>query len=93
MGICILFNDERKRFICIRTSWALSSDRVWKKTNWLGGKSFKVAGTVIVLGAFSPTVEFIFILGPELFIEGFTAVYSCLKYQKELKGTKSQIKT
>jgi|GEM_PF-1888804 len=46
-----------------------------------------------MLGAFYPGFEFIFILGPAFFIVGFTAVYSYLEYQKELKETKSQIKT
>jgi len=56
-------------------------------------KIIRVAGIVAMLGAFYPGFEFIFILGPAFFIVGFTAVYSYLEYQKELKETKSQIKT
>ncbi|AKB52047.1 membrane protein, putative [Methanosarcina barkeri str. Wiesmoor] len=101
VGIGLLFyyigilmeHAERNWFIGIRNPWTLSSDRIWKKTNRLGGKLFRVAGIVAVLGVFYPGFEFIFILVPALFIVGFAAVYSYLEYQKELKGTKSQIKT
>jgi uncharacterized membrane protein len=86
-------NAERNWFIGIRTPWTLSSDRVWRKTNRLGGKLFRAAGIAAVLGAFFPELAFFFILGPALFIAGFTVVYSYLEYQKELKETESQIKT
>jgi hypothetical protein len=41
---------------------------------------------------FFPGFEFIFILRPSLFI-AFTAIYSYIEYQNELKKTESQIKT
>lgn len=53
----------------------------------------RVAGIVAMLGAFSLGLNSFLILEPALFIVGFTAVYSYLEYQKELNGTKSQIKT
>jgi uncharacterized membrane protein len=101
VGIGLLFyyigvlmeNAERNWFIGIRTPWTLSSDRVWRKTNRLGGKLFRAAGIAAVLGAFFPELALFFILGPALFIAGFTVVYSYLEYQKELKETESQIKT
>ena len=100
-GIGILFyyigilmeNAERNWFIGIRTPWTLSSDRVWRKTNRLGGKLFKAAGIAAMLGAFFPELTFYFILIPALSIAGFTVVYSYLEYQKELKEAGSQIKT
>lgn len=99
-GIGLLFyyigilmeNAERNWFIGIRTPWTLSSDRVWKKTNRLAGKLFRIAGVVAVLGAFFRENAVFFILVPALFIAGFTAVYSYLEYQKELKQTESRIK-
>lgn len=101
VGIGLLFyyigvlmeNAERNWFIGIRTPWTLSSDRVWRKTNRLGGTLFRIAGIAAMLGAFFPDIAFFFILGPALFIAGFTAVYSYLEYQKEVKETGSQIKT
>jgi uncharacterized membrane protein len=89
----LMENAERNWFIGIRTPWTLSSDRVWRKTNRLGGRLFRIAGIVAVLGAFFPELTLFFIIGPALFIAGFTAVYSYLEYQKELKETESQIKT
>lgn len=101
VGIGLLFyyigvlmeNAERNWFIGIRTPWTLSSDRVWRKTNRLGGTLFRIAGIAAMLGAFFPDLAFFFILGPALFIAGFTVVYSYLEYQKEVEETGSQIKT
>lgn len=100
-GVGVLFyyigilmqNSERNWFLGIRTPWTLSSDNVWKKTNQLGGKLFKAAGIVAVLGAFFPKFELIFILGPALLIAGFMVVYSYFEYRKELKENEPQIKT
>jgi Predicted integral membrane protein len=100
-GIGLLFyyigvlmeNAERNWFIGIRTPWTLSSDRVWKKTNRLGGKLFRIAGIAVMLGTFFPELAFFFIIGPALFIAGFAAVYSYIEYQKEPKKTESQIET
>jgi uncharacterized membrane protein len=60
LGIGLLFycigvlteNAERNWFIGIRTPRTLSSDRVWKRTNRLGGKLFKIAGIAAIFGAF-----------------------------------------
>jgi uncharacterized membrane protein len=100
VGIGLLFyyigvlmeNAERNWFIGIRTPWTLSSDRVWRKTNRLGGKLFRIAGIAAVLGTFFQKLVLFFILGPALFIAGFTAVYSYIEYQKELKETESRIR-
>jgi len=85
----LMENAERNWFIGIRTPWTLSSDRVWRKTHRLGGKLFRIAGAVAVLGIFFQDLAFFFILVPALFNAGFTAVYSYIEYQKELKETKS----
>ncbi|MCO5383780.1 MAG: SdpI family protein [Methanosarcina barkeri] len=61
VGIGLLFyyigvlmeNAERNWFIGIRTPWTLSSDRVWRKTNRLGGKLFRIAGISAIFGVFS----------------------------------------
>lgn len=96
LGIGVLFyytgilmeNAERNWFIGIRTPWTLSSDRVWKETNRLGGKLFRIAGIVSVFGALSPEHAIYFILVPALFVAGFAIVYSYMEYQKELKENK-----
>lgn len=96
LGIGLLFyymgilteNAERNWFIGIRTPWTLSSDRVWKRTNRIGGKLFKIAGIVAVIGAFFPEYAIYFILVPVLITAGFTVIYSYMEYQKELKENK-----
>lgn len=93
LGIGLLFyymgilteNAERNWFIGIRTPWTLSSDRVWKRTNRLGGRLFRIAGITAVFGAFFPEYAIYFILVPVLFIAGLTVIYSYMEYQKELK--------
>ena len=101
VGIGLLFyyigilmeNAERNWFIGIRTPWTLSSDGVWRKTNRLGGKLFRIAGISAIFGVFFPKLAFFFIIVPALFVAGFTVVYSYIEYQKELKNPQSQIKT
>jgi uncharacterized membrane protein len=58
---------------------------VWKRTNRLGGKLFRIAGIAAVFGTFFPEHAIYFILLPVLVVAGFTVVYSYLEYQKELK--------
>ncbi|KKG07884.1 SdpI family protein [Methanosarcina sp. 2.H.A.1B.4] len=93
VGIGLLFyyigilteNAEQNWFIGIRTPWTLSSERVWKRTNRLGGKLFKIAGIAAIFGAFFPELAIYFILVPVIFVAGITVVYSYIEYQKELK--------
>ncbi|KKH45876.1 hypothetical protein EO95_09030 [Methanosarcina sp. 1.H.T.1A.1] len=93
VGIGLLFyyigilteNAEQNWFIGIRTPWTLSSERVWKRTNRLGGKLFKIAGIAAIFGAFFPELAIYFILVPVIFVAGITVVYSYIDYQKELK--------
>ncbi|MDQ1276523.1 MAG: hypothetical protein QG610_2101 [Euryarchaeota archaeon] len=96
LGIGLLFyymgilteNAERNWFVGIRTPWTLSSDRVWKRTNRLGGKLFRIAGIAAVFGAFFQEYAIYFILVPVLVAAGITVVYSYIEYQKELKENK-----
>jgi uncharacterized membrane protein len=88
----LIENADRNWFVGIRTPWTLSSDRVWKKTNQLGGKLFKLAGIVAILGTFFSKLAVFFIVLPVLLVAGFTVVYSYLEYQKEMKETGPQIK-
>lgn len=100
LGIGILFyyigilteNAERNWSIGIRTPWTLSSDKVWKRTNRLGGKLFKIAGIAAIFGAFFPEFVIYFILVPAVVVAGFTVVYSYIEYQKELKENRQNLK-
>ena len=82
----LMENAERNWFIGIKTPWTLSSDKVWKKTNKLGGKLFKIAGIIAIAGSFFPEYTIFFVIVPVLSIAGFTVVYSYVEYQKELKA-------
>jgi uncharacterized membrane protein len=96
LGIGLLFyymgilteNAERNWFIGIRTPWTLSSERVWKRTNRLGGKLFRIAGIAAVFGAFFPEFAIYFILVPVIAVAGFSIIYSYMEYQKEIKENK-----
>jgi uncharacterized membrane protein len=88
----LIENADRNWFVGIRTPWTLSSDRVWKKTNQLGGKLFKLAGIVAIFGTLFSKYAVFFIVIPVLLVAGFTVVYSYYEYQKELKESGLQIK-
>lgn len=88
----LIENADRNWFVGIRTPWTLSSDRVWKKTNQLGGKLFKLVGIVAISGTFFSKFAVFFIVVPVLLVAGFTVLYSYLEYQKELKEAGPQIK-
>lgn len=78
-------NAKRNWFIGIRTPWTLSSDKVWDKTHKIGGKLFKIAGIIAVLGVFFPNYTFFFVLIPVILVTVYTIIYSYFEYQKETK--------
>ena len=85
---CGILVEKSKRnwFIGIRTPWTLSNDRVWEKTHKIGGKLFKIAGVIVLLGIFFPNLAFFFVLVPVIFFALYTIIYSYFEYQKELKN-------
>jgi len=72
-------------FIGIRTPWTLSNERVWEKTHRVGGKLFKIAGVLTLLGIFFKKWSFLFVVLPVLAAVLFAVVYSYVAYQKETK--------
>jgi len=78
-------NAKRNWFIGIRTPWTLSNEKVWEKTHQLGGKLFKLAGIIALLGIFFPGLALFFILIPVLSVTIYTIIYSYVEYQKEIK--------
>jgi uncharacterized membrane protein len=76
---------EQNWFVGIRTPWTLSSQHVWKKTHILGGKLFKIAGIISIIGVFSGDYAFWFIIVPALAVAIITVVYSYIEYQKEMR--------
>ena len=86
VGSGILVEKTRRNwFIGIRTPWTLSSDRVWDKTHRMGGKLFKIAGVIAMVGIFFQSYAVFFVLVPALLVVAYTVVYSYLEYRKETK--------
>lgn len=67
----------------IRYDWTLSDDRVWTKTNRLGGRLFMGAGVLGIVGAFLPQpVGLYLLIVPILAIVPVTYVYSMQLYRR-----------
>ncbi len=75
-------NAKRNWFVGIRTPWTMSSEEVWNKTHRLGGKLFKAAGIVALLGLAFPECAIIFVIVPVLGASLYTIVYSYLEYRR-----------
>ncbi len=78
-------NAKMNWFVGIRTPWTLSSEKVWDKTNKLGGRLFKIAGLIAFLGFFFPQYSVLLIMIPVLSLVVFIVFYSYFEYQKEKK--------
>ncbi|MCX6821926.1 MAG: SdpI family protein [Candidatus Aenigmarchaeota archaeon] len=75
--------SKRNWFIGIRTPWTMSSDKVWEKTNKLGGKLFKITGIIILIGIFFADYAFYFFILPVIIVAIYTVVYSYFEYKKQ----------
>jgi uncharacterized membrane protein len=78
-------NTRRNWFIGIRTPWTLSSDKVWDRTHRMGGKLFKIAGVIVMVGIFFQSYAIFFVLVPVILVAIYTVVYSYFEYRKEMK--------
>jgi len=78
----LLENAKRNWFVGIRTPWTLASETVWEKTHALGGKMFKAAGALALLGIIFQGYAMYFLLAPVIFTALYTLVYSYLEYRK-----------
>ncbi len=81
----LLEKAKRNWFIGIRTPWTLSNDMVWEKTHKIGGKLFKIAGIVTILGIFFQKYILFFIFVPIILVAVYATIYSYTEYQKEIK--------
>lgn len=77
----LLTRAKRNWFVGIRTPWTLSSDKVWDKTHALGGRLFKGAAVITLLGIpFGGAVGFWFFIVPLIAITIITLLYSYVVY-------------
>ena len=67
---------KRNFFIGIRTPWTLSNEKVWDNTHKVGGKLFKIASIVSLVGLFFQKYAILFVLVPIIFVSLYTIVYS-----------------
>ncbi|MBI2832711.1 MAG: SdpI family protein [Chloroflexi bacterium] len=74
---------KRNYFIGIRTPWTLSNEAVWNKTHRLGGKLFKAAGVIALLGLIFEDYAFLFVIVPAMLGALWAVIYSYLLYRKE----------
>jgi len=81
LGI-VLENAKRNWFIGIKTPWTLSSDKVWNKTHKLGGKLFKIAGVISLLGLVFSNYVFLFIIVPVIVFVVYLIIYSYFEFAK-----------
>jgi len=81
----LIEKSKRNWFVGIRTPWTLSSDKVWDKTHKLGGKLFKIAGVIAMLGFIFPGLAFYLMIFPAILFSIWTIVYSYFEYKKETK--------
>jgi len=84
LGI-LIENSKRNWFIGIRTPWTMSSDKVWDKTHKIGGKLFKIAAIIVLIGVLFESYAFYFMLIPIIIVVIYTAVYSYLEYKKQFR--------
>lgn len=86
---CGVLIEKAKRnwSIGIRTPWTLNNDKVWDKTHLIGGKLFKVAAVITLLGVIFQSYAIFFILGPVILASLFTIIYSYFEHQRETRAT------
>jgi uncharacterized membrane protein len=70
-------------FIGVRTPWTLADERVWEKTNHLGGKLFWVCGALALISLISPAdMRLWIVLLPIIFTVVCVYFYSLHLYKK-----------
>ncbi len=82
----VLPRVPRNYFCGIRTPWSLSSDRVWKRTHDLGGKTFIATGAVMALYALVAKESIGFLLGILLVGALVPIAYSYFCWKAEAGG-------
>ena len=85
-------HSKRNWFIGIRTPWTLMSERVWEKTNRMGGKLFKLVGIAAVLSVLLGEVALLAVVGMAIAGAAYVFAYSYFEYQKEWKKEKGERK-
>lgn len=80
----LITHAKRNWFVGIRTPWTLSSEKVWDKTHFIGGKLFKIVAFITLLSLPFPSFALYFILIPILFTTIFVFTYSYWEFKKTI---------
>lgn len=83
-------NAKPNWFIGIRTPWTLSSENVWNRTHRLGGRLFKAAGLISLLGILAGDFAIFFVLVPIIAVSFYLVLFSYFEYKKEVNGGNKQ---
>lgn len=77
-------------FMGIRTPWTLDSEKVWRETHRLGGRTFMAGGLVTIVAAFMPAQAQPWIAMGALIVAGFIpVVYSYIAWRREKQTEQS----
>lgn len=82
MGL-LVERSKRNWFIGIRTPWTLSSNTVWEKTHTLGGKMYKAAAAIALLGLAVPQYAVLLAILPIISASAYLVLYSYREYSNE----------
>ena len=74
-------------FFGIRTPWTLSSERVWRETHRVGGRTFVIGGVAMVLAGFIPGIlAQVLMVVAILATSAIPIVYSYVVWRREAAG-------
>ncbi len=79
----LIEKSKQNWFIGIRTPWTLNNERNWDKTHKLGGKLFKVAAIISLIGIVFPNYAFLFFIIPICIAGIYPIIYSYIEYKKD----------
>lgn len=79
----VMQRTKRNWFMGIRTPWTMSSEDVWDKTHQFGGKLFKAAGGIALVGMVFTDIAIWLIIGPVLLASLASVAYSYLEFNKK----------
>ncbi len=88
----LMERSKRNYFIGFRTPWALHDDAIWEKTNKMGGRLFKIAALIGILGLWFQTYAFLLLIGPIMAFSIFVFVWSWKEWKKTGKDRRWGIK-
>jgi uncharacterized membrane protein len=85
----VMPRTRRNWIFGVRTSWAMSSDQAWARSQMVGGYAFVAAGLVVIAGAFLPEPYNLIML----VVAPLVAAVVALKYTRDTGGRDGDVGT